>query len=357
MTSKNWISFFSILLFFTACGTSKSLYRTPFNLPDELLRKQLEQSSNVQNAINETRSLVSECIDINNVVRMSSDTWQGRLQMMLDSMVNIPTFETTQLGLCVFDLTDDRMLYSQNPDQRMRPASNQKLVTAITCLDQLGGQYCFQPIVLNPGWGWCWDDKETGMTDFKAKGVRWNSDTLYYEKKEGILRELLVPMMKKSDNLLAESLFWQLPAQCDLRKVTRKDCVDKVDEVMEKAGIVNRDYVIADGSGLSLYNYLSPRILLMLLRYAHQNAAICTDLYFSLPVAGVDGTLSKRMKGTPAEGNVHAKTGTVTGVSTLSGYCTHSSGHVLAFSIMNQGIPQSAVGRDYQDKICVILCE
>lgn len=272
-------------------------------------------------------------------------------------MAGEPLFETTQLGFCVFDLADDKMLYALNPDQRMRPASNQKLVTAIACLDLLGGDYRFRPTVLRPGWGWCWDDGETGITDFKAKGLRWNADTLFYDRNEQCIRDVLVPVMKKSDNLLAECMFWQIPGRGDLLRVRRKDCVQRIDEVFGRAGVEARDYVIADGSGLSLYNYLSPRILLMLLRYAYRQESIRADLYPSLPVAGVDGTLEKRMKGTPAEGNVHAKTGTVTGVSTLSGYCQHPSGHTLAFSIMNQGIPRASVGRDFQDKICVLLCE
>ena len=74
-----------------------------------------------------------------------------------------------------------------------------------------------------------------------------------------------------------------------------------------------------------------------------------------MPIAGVDGTLRTRMKGTTAAGNVQAKTGTVTGVSTLSGYCTASNGHRLAFSIMNNGLRNSAQGRAFQDRVCVAM--
>ena len=357
MAYKNWISCLVVMLLVTACRTAKRQIHIPVISLDEVPVEQPSRDVSGQYKEDEVSFLSTRRAMIDKAERMSADTWQGRLQAALDSMVGEPMFETTQLGLCVFDLTDDKMLYALNPDQRMRPASNQKLVTAIACLDVLGGDFRFRPTILTPGWGWCWDDSETGIMDFKAKGVRWNRDTLYYDSSVQSIRELLLPMMKKSDNLLAESMFWQLPSQGNLAKVKRKDCVQRIDEVFERAEIESRDYVVADGSGLSLYNYLSARILLMLLRYAHHQEAIRADLYSSLPVAGVDGTLEKRMTGTPAEGNVRAKTGTVTGVSTLSGYCRHPSGHMLAFSIMNQGVPRAAVGRDFQDKICVKLCE
>ena len=357
MTHKSWIYSLPLLLFFTACRITKRQSHIPINLPDVVQVETPGQQPLVVDSIEALQFLPSLRAQVCKAERMSPDSWQGMLQQALDSLTDMPLFETTQVGLCVFDLTDDKMLYALNPDQRMRPASNQKLVTAIACLDLLGGNYRFRPTVLRPGWGWCWDDDETGITDFKAKGLRWNADTLYYDQKEQCMRDVLVPMMKKSDNLLAECMFWQLPLRKDLFKTRRNDCVQRIDEVFGKAGVEARDYVIADGSGLSLYNYLSPRILLMLLRYAHRQTSIRADLYPSLPVAGLDGTLEKRMKGTPAEGNVHAKTGTVTGVSTLSGYCQHPSGHTLAFCIMNQGIPRASVGRDFQDKICVLLCE
>ena len=94
----------------------------------------------------------------------------------------------------------------------------------------------------------------------------------------------------------------------------------------------------------------------MLLRYVWQHPDIYRHLLPSLPIAGVDGTLKKRMIDTAAQHNVQAKTGTVTGVSALSGYCTAPDGHRLAFSIINQGIKHAAEGRAFQDRFCVALC-
>ena len=72
-------------------------------------------------------------------------------------------------------------------------------------------------------------------------------------------------------------------------------------------------------------------------------------------MAATDGTLRKRMRGTLADGNVKAKTGTVTGVSTLSGYATAPNGHTLCFSILNQGLYHTADGRRFQDAVCTAL--
>ena len=95
----------------------------------------------------------------------------------------------------------------------------------------------------------------------------------------------------------------------------------------------------------------------MLLRHAWRSPDIRRALLPSLPVAGVDGTLKDRMKKTPAMGNVHAKTGTLTGITSLAGYCTAANGHQLAFAIINQGNMNKNKGRDFQDRVCAVLCE
>jgi D-alanyl-D-alanine carboxypeptidase/D-alanyl-D-alanine-endopeptidase (penicillin-binding protein 4) len=76
----------------------------------------------------------------------------------------------------------------------------------------------------------------------------------------------------------------------------------------------------------------------------------------SLAVAGKDGTLAHRMGGTPAEGKVRAKSGTMNGISALSGYVTTGSGELLAFSIMIQNyVGSSKTAMDVQDMICILL--
>lgn len=338
-------SVFSVLVcavLLTACHTTSQMSRRTDVQPD------IKPLTHIQ-----TRPLGVEPQVQQDVQRELS--WQQVVQKRLDSLMTDPFLKVSQLGLYVYDLTDDAPLYAYNESQRMRPASCQKVVTAVSALALLGTDYCYTPIVRNPGWGWCWDDAVTGITDFGRKGKRHDAETLYAETKERSLGEVLVPMMKQSDNLLAESMFWQLPKPGAQDKLTLKDCQERVAVVMRLAGLNPDDYVVADGSGLSLYNYISPYALVMLLRYAHGNAEIFNALYPALPIAGVDGTLQNRMHGTAGYENVRAKTGTVTGVSSLSGYVTANNGHLLCFSIINQGMAKGSEGRAFQDKICLIL--
>lgn len=348
------------VIFLTACGTLRHTPpRQPLStdrpvLTTDVVPVHIVETPPQQASVPSAPAVPAGLYNYNKVKPAQAGTWQQGLQQRLDQLCNTDLFETTRLALCVYDLTVDSMLYSVNIDQRMRPASNMKLVTAITALDLLPTDHRYVPHVDQPGWGWCWDDEETGITDFGAKGARKSATQLYTENREWTLLEVLTPMMKKSDNLLAESMFWQLP-DASVTKPTRKHCAARVEALISRLGLDPAQYTIADGSGVSLYNYLSARLLTMLLRHAYQTPRIYQSLYPSLPIAGVDGTLSGRMKGTTAQGNIHAKTGTVTGVSSLSGYCQHPSGHQLCFSIINQGIPKAAVGRSFQDQVCQVL--
>ena len=170
--------------------------------------------------------------------------------------------------------------------------------------------------------------------------------------------EVLKQMMKESDNLCAESMFYHMAMNHAQRKrVGDNDGSDAINHfIKEKLGLNPDYYNIVDGSGVSLYNYISPRLLLEYLKYAYYHAEIFQPFYEALPIAGVDGTLSSRMKKSKAYKNVHAKTGTVTGVSSLAGYAKAPNGHQLAFAIINQNVMKSRQARTFQDKVCDILC-
>lgn len=261
----------------------------------------------------------------------------------LNKLCKSSQLENSQLGICVYDLTADKMLYTKNPGQLMRPASCMKLLTSVTALDLLGSSYTFIPHVDSAGQGWCWDDSETQMMPY-SDSIQWT------------LSQILVPVLKNSDNIKAESVFYQLDIDGDTI-FSQKQAVANIKNLIRKCGLDPNKYRIADGSGLSLYNYVSPELIVGVLYYAWHTPSIQKELLNSLPIAGVDGTLAKRMRGTKAQGNVHAKTGTVTGISSLSGYCTAHNGHKLAFSIINQGIFPSSKGRTFQDKFCERLCK
>ncbi len=170
--------------------------------------------------------------------------------------------------------------------------------------------------------------------------------------------EVLNQMMKESDNLCAESMFYHLAMNHVQRKwVSDNDGTDAVNYFMKDTlGFNPEIYNIADGSGVSLYNYVSPQLLLEYLKYAYHHPDIFQPFYESLPIAGMDGTLEHRMKKGKTFRNVRAKTGTVKGVSSLAGYAKASNGHLLAFVIINQNVMKAHLAREWQDKVCNVLC-
>lgn len=173
------------------------------------------------------------------------------------------------------------------------------------------------------------------------------------------LQEVVNETMKESDNLGAEALLCKLAVHYKKgKRVSWNDGLEVIREQIKLLGHDPENYKLADGSGLSSYNYVSPALLVDLLRYCYGNTELFQRLYKSLPIGGVDGTLEHRMrKGTKAYMNVHAKTGTITGISTLSGYLKSANGHNIAFAIMNQNGLSGAKSRELQNLICEMLCE
>jgi D-alanyl-D-alanine carboxypeptidase/D-alanyl-D-alanine-endopeptidase (penicillin-binding protein 4) len=163
------------------------------------------------------------------------------------------------------------------------------------------------------------------------------------------LSEILQPLMKTSQNLYAETLTRTLGLA-----LKGEGTFDKGKEVVEETlaglGIEKESYVYADGSGLSRLNLISADALARILRHMYRQP-LFSDFYDALPVAGIDGTLSARMKNTRAENNVHAKTGSIANVSAISGYVRTARGEMLAFSILaNNFLVAREVVESVQDK-------
>ena len=387
----------------------------------------------------QTEQIVSEPAATSDTTELQLP-WPQQMQSQLDSMMRDPLLDYTQMGLMVWDLTDDCQLFAMNQRQFLRPASTMKLVTAITALDYLGTNYQYTTSLyykgditdhtlqgdlycvggLDPsfsygdldafaqsvkqqgidtirgsiiadktmkdtlkwGEGWCWDDDNPTLSpllvdrkdnflmqfisalsrhdvvleDITIREGQVDEEATLLSQHKTSIDQILLRMMKDSDNLYAESMYYQIAAH---RNHPGKALYAQRQEkaLMERAGLNSSHYKLADGSGLSLYNYLSAECLLRLLRYAYQHQPVYKHLLPSLPIAGEDGTLKKRMTDTHAEGNVQAKTGTLTGIISLAGYCTASNGHRLCFAIINQGTLSAKAARSFQDKICDILCE
>ncbi len=363
-----------------------------------------------------------------------------RIARLLDNDI----FERTQVGIYVYDLTADTLVFAHNERQCMRPASSHKVFTAVTALRTLGTDYHYAtrlyatalpadsdslftehlyikagydplfdetdmkafadslvvhritrittPIRIDltfkdskrMGWGWCWDDDTVPLTPLlyrnrdkfvdalrrtlRQAGIEWDGTTEECALPAGgelplvcqrthTIDQVLLPMMKNSDNSMAEATFYQIAAHSGRSQAGRKQAVPCYESLIRELGLTPSHYQVADGSGLSLYNYATPELLGKVLRYAYRHEALYRHLLPTLPVAAHDGTLRKRMRGTPAAGNVRAKTGTVEGVSTLTGYCTTSTGNTLCFCIMNQGLRYGSTGRNFQDRLCRALCK
>ncbi len=141
------------------------------------------------------------------------------------------------------------------------------------------------------------------------------------------LRVALGTMLKRSQNLYAESLF-KLAGQASGHGGSYEGGAAASLELMEKLGLSMQ---IADGSGFSRENLIKPRDMVGLLRWVSQRS-YADDFYSFLPVSGIDGTLKKRLTGV-AKGRVLAKTGTLNGVTALSGFAIVGS-ETLVFSIL-----------------------
>ena len=152
------------------------------------------------------------------------------------------------------------------------------------------------------------------------------------------LASMVAAMNRESINHYAELLF-RNAARGPKRDVTGS--VANASSLLDnffatKVGADTSRLVFADGSGLSTLDRVSPRAQVQLLGYAHR-ASWGPWLHSSLPVAGDSELLKRRMRNTPAEGNLHAKTGTTNDVIALAGYVTAVNGEVLAFSFLYNG--------------------
>lgn len=172
------------------------------------------------------------------------------------------------------------------------------------------------------------------------------------------LTDILIEALKESDNLSAEALFAHIGAYGGGEKTTtnfiRSTRVVK-EFIDAELPIDSEELKVADGSGLSPYNLVSPRQLLSFLTYAYDHPTLYNAFYNALPIAGVDGTLKRRMKNGTAFRQVRAKTGTITGISALAGYATGQSGQILAFVILHQNVLRASQARVFQDELCEIL--
>lgn len=170
------------------------------------------------------------------------------------------------------------------------------------------------------------------------------------------LTSVVMNTNKISDNLSAELLLKTMAAEATGEVGTARKGLSIVKEFLHEAGLDTTQFALADGSGASRYNVLTPNHITHLLIEMDKMFHIQAEFKASLPIAGLEHGLSHRMKNTAAQGRLRAKTGTLRGVSNLAGYTTTADGEPLAFSIMMEHFvgPTSRI-RGVQDRIGALL--
>jgi len=162
------------------------------------------------------------------------------------------------------------------------------------------------------------------------------------------LQELSKKIIKKTDNLYADSLFKRLGDGTwsgGSKKVRRF--------LSDKLGIDHHDVIQIDGSGLSRYNLTTVDQVVSLLTWVHNEAPFAAEFKSSLSIAGVDGTLKKRFDSGRFRSKIRAKTGTMTSVTAIAGYLTTKEKEPIVFAIMANGFVSSAreMKSDLEDAI------
>ncbi|HEY3384794.1 MAG TPA: D-alanyl-D-alanine carboxypeptidase/D-alanyl-D-alanine-endopeptidase, partial [Vicinamibacterales bacterium] len=157
------------------------------------------------------------------------------------------------------------------------------------------------------------------------------------------LSEIARVLMKVSQNLYAETLVKTLGAQSGVGSTEAGQKVER--EVLQSWGVPPEAYVLADGSGLSRYNYVCAETIVRILRQLYRDPRHRQSFMETLPIGGTDGTIARRFIASRATGNVKAKTGSIANVRALSGYVTTADGEALAFSIIanNFAVPAETI--------------
>ena len=168
------------------------------------------------------------------------------------------------------------------------------------------------------------------------------------------LKEIIKVINKNSENFYSEQLLKTIGLE-EEGFGSADNGVKAEDRVFREMGILPEGMNIVDGSGLSRLNLVSPHQIVTLLNYMYKNKYFI-PFFNSLPIAGVDGTLGKRMKKTKAENNLRAKTGTHVGVSSISGYVYTLDNEPVSFSIIanNYNVPVK-IAENIEDLVCLRL--
>ncbi len=248
---------------------------------------------------------------------------RSNLKQVQDEIAGVLThriLQRAEVSVLVVSMDNAEVVFSRGADRPLIPASNMKLVAVATALELLG--------------------------------PHWDCSGLPGAQPGETLAELAPRILKPSNNALADALMARMPAAAGRPELCPQLLAA---ETWGERQLFLRGERWPDGSGLSRSGLMSAHTTVRLLWYM-VGAGAAEEFILALPTSGVDGTLRRRMTGTAAQGRVRAKTGTLRGVSALSGYLITYDGEWLVFSIIFNGYSsEHPPVRRLQDQICAAL--
>ncbi|MFO7446842.1 MAG: D-alanyl-D-alanine carboxypeptidase/D-alanyl-D-alanine-endopeptidase [Ignavibacteriaceae bacterium] len=190
--------------------------------------------------------------------------------------------------------------------------------------------------------------------DDMAKTLSYSKMTLLFTHYSYPLRDVVKVINKNSQNFVAEQVLKTIGMEKEYYG-SAENGIEASLEIFREMGINPEGMVLADGSGLSRLNLVSPRHVITLLNYMFKSKHF-TSFYNSLPIAGIDGSLGTRLKNTRAEGKIRAKPGFLENVRNLSGYAYTGDNEPVAFVIFanNFNVPVK-LAENIQDLVCLRL--
>lgn len=198
----------------------------------------------------------------------------------------------------------------------------------------------------------------------RESGIKFDGDILrartpswatkFYTSDSPPLHEILVDFNKDSVNIIGESLVKTIGANFTEAPGSWEKGSKVIEAYLKSMGM-DGELTIADGSGLSKENSVSPYMLVKILSKAYGDSSFSEEFISSLPVAGVDGTLRKRFRHGKIRGRVMAKTGYLNGVRALSGFVKTETGEVLGFSVISNGLGWQA--KSFQNDLLEVLVD
>jgi D-alanyl-D-alanine carboxypeptidase/D-alanyl-D-alanine-endopeptidase (penicillin-binding protein 4) len=168
------------------------------------------------------------------------------------------------------------------------------------------------------------------------------------------IEQVVADMNKFSNNYVAEMLCKNISVALG-QEGSLKNCVKSLNDHARELGVPKEEFEFYNPSGLTRDNKMSSFAMWKFLEHLHQDFRLFPEVVISLPISGVDGTLKRRMKNTPAEGWVRAKTGYLNNVISLAGYAGRHDGRVFTFSFIYNGPTDEAKVRNLFDQWLVLL--